>query len=233
MDRLFDPFVQLDSKLARQYSGTGLGLALVDRMVQMHGGEISVESELGQGSRFIVSFPWSEPAKTTETVEQATVDTPSESAVLSIPAVKVRSAMILLAEDEEATAKLVTDYLQVSGYLVIVAENGIEALEQTKEEKPDVILMDIQMPEMDGLEAITRLREDTEMSTIPIIALTALAMPGDRQRCLEAGAEYFFDKAAEFEQVAQVIKQLAGQRRCSEGSKGRTGHDKETTQRCR
>jgi PAS domain S-box-containing protein len=206
LERLFEPFVQLDSKLARQYSGTGLGLALVSRMVKMHDGDISVESEVGQGSRFTVSFPWSESAKTTETVEQAAEDASSQSKVWPISATKVRSAMILLAEDEESTAKLVTDYLQVSGYRVIVAENGVEALEQAREEKPDVILMDIQMPEMDGLEAITRLREDTEMSTVPIIALTALAMPGDRERCLAAGANGYFSKPVNLKQLVQAIE---------------------------
>ena len=93
----------------------------------------------------------------------------------------------------------------MSGYRVISAETGIQAIEQAKAEKPDVILMDIQMPEMDGLEAIEHLRADVELADVPIIALTALAMAGDRERCLAAGANDYLSKPIDLSRLAMCI----------------------------
>jgi signal transduction histidine kinase/CheY-like chemotaxis protein len=210
MEQLFEPFVQLDSKLSRHYSGTGLGLALVYRMVKMHGGEVSVESEgvPERGSRFTVSLPWSEPGKA-EAVEPVASDASSTSDVSTpqpIPTTEAQSALILVVEDEETTATLLTDYLLVSGYRITIAQNGVEALEQARIKKPDVIVMDIQMPEMDGLEATRRLRADAELSSIPVIALTALAMHGDRERCLAAGANDYLSKPVNLKQLVEAIE---------------------------
>jgi CheY-like chemotaxis protein/anti-sigma regulatory factor (Ser/Thr protein kinase) len=215
-DRLFQPFVQLDSKLARQYSGTGLGLALVNRMVKMHGGEVTVESEVGKGSRFTVSLPWSKnttapPAGQPDVVQESA--TPEAKKALSSKNInRDRSALVLLAEDEYTTTLLVTDFLQMSGYEVITAETGMQAIEQARAEKPDVILMDIQMPEMDGLEAIQHLRADGDLAHVPIIALTALAMAGDRERCLEAGASDYLSKPIDLSRLAMCIDKHLDQR---------------------
>ncbi|MBN1991245.1 MAG: GAF domain-containing protein [Anaerolineae bacterium] len=206
LPRLFEPFVQLDSKLSRQYSGTGLGLALVSRMAKMHGGKVKVESEVGQGSRFTVTLPWSEPLKTV-TADEAPPATDNAVIQVDLPApTKAQNPLILLAEDEAATASLLTDYLQTNGYRLITAQNGLEVLAQAKQNKPALILMDIQMPEMDGLEAIHHLRADAELSTIPVIALTALAMPGDRERCLAAGANDYFSKPVKLKQLVAAIE---------------------------
>lgn len=204
MARLFQPFVQLDSKLSRQYAGTGLGLSLVSRMTEMHGGGITVESEPGQGSRFTVSFPWTESAEIgpdySETRPEA-VDHPAVTA----PGVDMAQPLILLADDNEDNINLILDYLQTKSYEVIVARNGQEAIDRAKEEKPNLILMDIQMPRVDGLEATRRLRSDPAMSTVPIIAVTALVMPGDRERCLAAGANEYFSKPVNLRRLVQTI----------------------------
>jgi len=214
-DRLFQPFVQLDSKLARQYSGTGLGLALVNRMAKMHGGEVTVESEVGKGSRFTVSLPWSGNTSAPPTDQVSALAVVEEDEVEeALPPKRVnpeRSALVLLAEDEYTTTLLVTDFLQMSGYQVITAETGTQAIEQAKTEKPDVILMDIQMPEMDGLEAIQHLRADNELARVPIIALTALAMQGDRERCLAAGASDYLSKPIDLSRLAMCIDKYLDQ----------------------
>jgi PAS domain S-box-containing protein len=318
LGRLFQPFVQLDSRLARQYNGTGLGLALIYRMVELHGGSVSVTSQPERGSRFTVSLPWSvaaevhptdepaQPAQAPIAIRKALIieDSPTTAAQLirylneldvvavahaqgqdtidlvlseqpdviildillpdtsgwevlgqlkaeprtrSIPVLIVSvvddyaqgfglgasdylvkpftrrdvqqalrrlvaagraaaiqlaeehaqaptHAAILLAEDNEANIATIQDYLDARGYRVVVARNGAEAVARAREVWPALILMDIQMPGMDGLEATRRIRAQTNLAQIPIIALTALAMPGDRERCLEAGADEYLSK---------------------------------------
>ncbi|NTW00373.1 MAG: response regulator, partial [Oscillochloris sp.] len=118
------------------------------------------------------------------------------------------SARILLAEDNEMNILAISDYLQSKGHQMVIARNGREAIDQFSETQPDLILMDIQMPEMDGLEAIRRLRALPECATTPIIALTALAMPGDRERCLDAGASAYMMKPISLRGLTEIINQL-------------------------
>jgi len=206
-ERLFEPFTQLDSKIARQYSGTGLGLALVERMTKMQGGEVQVESTVGKGSRFTVSLPWSGTDNATGTVvESETNGTSSKIAHQLASTTKKQSGLILLAEDENTTAAILADYLQLRGYQVVTAQNGLEALTRAREKRPDVILMDMYMPEMDGLEATRHLRADRDLATVPVIALTALAMSGDRERCLAAGANDYLSKPVDLQQLVKVIE---------------------------
>jgi CheY-like chemotaxis protein len=113
--------------------------------------------------------------------------------------------LILLADDNEDNISMILEFLQVQGYRVVVAQNGSEAIELAKEEKPNVILMDIQMPVMDGLEATRRLKADANLAGIPIIALTALAMTGDRERCLAAGASEYMSKPVSPVKLVEVI----------------------------
>ena len=332
--RLFLPFAQLDSSLTRQHEGTGLGLALVRRLAEMHGGGVSVESEVGQGSTFTVALPqgalpglaasftepvfsihqalvvedsataaeqiaryvqelgiqatlhlqgegvmeqvlksrpdvifldllmpdrsgWDvlaqlkadpaaqaipviivsvvdEPASglqagaaeylvkpvSREQVRQALGRVPKpatgvqEALVLTVdvpaaaPAPLSNQATLLLADDNETNIQALGDYLQFSGYHVVIARNGREALAQARETKPDLILMDIQMPEMDGLEATRQLRAQAATAATPIIALTALAMPGDRERCLAAGANDYLSKPVSTKKLVQAIESL-------------------------
>jgi CheY-like chemotaxis protein len=116
--------------------------------------------------------------------------------------------VILLAEDNEATIELFKDYLSTHGYRVLVARNGAEAVVRARENHPMLILMDIQMPGMDGLEAIRHIRSDDDLvKHIPIIALTALAMTGDRERCLNAGANEYMSKPVSMKKLVQTIQE--------------------------
>lgn len=344
IDKLFKPFMQLDSSLSRRYAGTGLGLALVRRIVELHGGSISLESELGKGSRFTVTLPWKEPDETSirernnielelPIIHQALIVEDSDTAakqvarylaelgsaafihpdgegameaavrfepdvifldlllpnisgwevlaklkanpntkhipVLIVSVIDERSRalslgaaeyltkpisrqqlqstlsrilslqednqtegqppkalprqgntalvvmserernfpLILLAEDNESNISTMIDYLQVHGFRVSLARNGVEAIQIAKQQKPDLILMDIQMPEMDGLEATRRIHADADLRSIPIIALTALAMPGDRERCLAAGAIDYLTKPVSLKKLVKIITQ--------------------------
>lgn len=330
IDQLFQPFVQLDSSLSRRYAGTGLGLALVRRLVELHNGSVTLESEVGKGSRFTVSLPWKaakmtqlpaiEPEWNSSSLNQALIVEDSETAakqvarylaeigantmiypagegsieaaLFSMPDViildlllpnlsgweilsklkanpateqipviiisvmdersrafelgaadylvkpisrqqlqlalaqvfgetlqssertalvvmpeKERSPLILLVEDNEANIATLIDYLQIQDYQVCIARNGREAVEVAKERKPDLILMDIQMPEMDGIEATRSLQADPATEAIPIVALTALAMPGDRERCLAAGAKDYLTKPVSLKKLQEVISQ--------------------------
>ena len=339
---LFQPFSQLDSSLSRQYSGSGLGLSLVRRLAELHGGYVTVESEPGTGSRFHIHLPLNNhddaaatppdtathhPGKRVrgrtalivedsdaisaqltrylhdlslrviieetgqKVVERAAllqpdiilldilmpgisgwdvldalkadartqvipvivvsvVDEPAQSlaagaathlvkpvtkqilqasvsrVLLAHDTVPLRPAqepalspapptetdhqapLILLAEDNEVNQQSLSDYLIAKGYRVIAAMNGAEAITQAQQFKPDLILMDIQMPQMDGLEAIRCLRAMPEFAHTPIIALTALAMSGDRERCLEAGATDYLTKPVSLKALMRVIEML-------------------------
>lgn len=204
MEYLFEPFVQLDSGLSRAYAGTGLGLSLVRRLADMHGGSVILESSVGQGSRFTVALPWHPGDRLTRNggATGATLPTPPHPAN-SCPDPQ---PTILLAEDNELNIITITDYLQSQGYRVVVARNGIEAIERVRETRPNLILMDIQMPEMDGRQATRHIRADADLSTTPIIALTALTMPGDRERCLAAGADDYLSKPVSLDDLLQTIE---------------------------
>ncbi len=201
--KLFKPFIQLDSKLSRQYRGTGLGLALVRRMAELHGGHVWLESKLGKGSRFSVILPWN-PSSNANAVGGkqhptsdrfgATVDT------------SLGEMVVLLVEDDAAIMTMLSEYLKTMGYTVITAHDGEEAISKALQRRPDVVLMDIQMPGMDGLAAIGYLRKVPGFRKTPIIALTALAMPGDRERCLEAGADDYLDKPVGLKELHHKIQ---------------------------
>ncbi|GAB4229033.1 MAG: hypothetical protein Kow00121_57980 [Elainellaceae cyanobacterium] len=340
LNKLFQPFVQIDSSLSRQYAGTGLGLALVERITQLHGGTIAVTSCVGQGSCFTVCLPshphqvYSHPQESkaplfSQSGGQMRVDQdarvliiedsaaaaeqiarylhemgmktiiyprgegaiqevqhiqpalvildiqlPSlsgwdvltqlkanhhtqEIPVLIISVIDERAQavalgasgylvkpinrielrttleklsssilskavtqpeagaaldaglpLLLLAEDNEANIETISGYLESRGYRLTLAKNGHEAVAFTKAQSPDLILMDIQMPEMDGLEAIRQIRCDRRFARIPIIALTALAMSGDREKCLAAGADEYLTKPIKLKQLVAVVQQL-------------------------
>ncbi len=118
------------------------------------------------------------------------------------------SVKVLLAEDNDANIDAVGEYLRDVGFQVTVAHDGKEALTRAEDIRPDVILMDIQMPEMDGLEAIRRLRQMPALKSTPVIALTALAMPGDRNRCLKAGADEYLTKPVGLKNLVATIQRL-------------------------
>ena len=202
INKLFQPFIQIDSALNRQYQGTGLGLALVKRIVEIHGGQVGLTSEIGVGSCFTIDLPCS-PSSPSSPFSPSS---PSSSSPLSSPS--PLSSLILLAEDNEANISTISSYLTAKGYRLISAKNGYEAIALAKSEHPDLILMDIQMPGMDGLEAMQHIRRDPSLVDVPIIALTALAMTADRDRCLAAGANDYLSKPVKLKQLATTIQQL-------------------------
>ena len=200
LPRLFKPFVQLDSGLAREATGTGLGLALVAQMAQMHGGSVTVESQQGQGSRFTIRLPW-EPAMAGDTVARLK----STGKFRAIKPDEVRPT-VLLIEDTQEVVMMLVDYLEMAGFNMVTAQDGIDGLTQAKIAHPDLILMDIQMPRMDGFETTKKLRSDPEFKDTPIIALTALAMPNDRQRCLDAGMNEYLSKPVNLKVLSKTMK---------------------------
>ena len=189
LERLFKPFVQIDSRLSRQHGGTGLGLALAYGMAQLHGGTIEVGSAVGKGSHFDLILPWNPQAQKGVKVREETV---TEEA--GPPTQTLAPARVLLAEDNVDNLEMVSNYLRLLGFEVHTAQDGLEAVALARAYRPDIIIMDVQMPELDGLEATRRLRADPTLRLTPIIALTALAMPGDRERCLDAGMDDYLSK---------------------------------------
>ncbi|HXD08910.1 MAG TPA: ATP-binding protein, partial [Anaerolineales bacterium] len=207
LKRLFSPFMQVDSSLARQNEGTGLGLTIVYKLTDLHGGSVAVESELGEGSRFTVTLPWKQ-MKTTREIVKPLVTESAKAANAAQEQVPALHARILVAEDNETNQMMLNDFLEDQGFEVILANDGREALAKAAETLPHLILMDIQMPELHGLEATRRLRADPRFASTPIIALTALAMPGDRERCLAAGANEYLSKPVSLKMLQQTIKDL-------------------------
>ncbi len=200
--RLFQPFVQLDSRLSRESAGTGLGLALVAEMARLHGGSIRVESTPGLGSRFILTLPW-EPDLMLEPSERL-------KATGKFHPVTERAngerPTILLVEDTDHVVMMVTDYLELAGYHVEVARNGLDGINRARAVRPALILMDVQMPGMDGLEATRYIRQEVTLQSTPILALTALAMPSDRERCLAAGMNDYISKPVNLKQLVKTIE---------------------------
>ena len=209
MELIFQPFVQLDGSRSRQNTGTGLGLALVSRATEAQGGSISVESEVGKGSRFTISMPQHETARIEEA---ASVAEPVAPVVAPDRTLEIEQPLVLLAEDDAVCVDFVSDLLLLNGCRVIIARNGQEAIQQIKERRPDIVLMDIQMPEVNGLKAIGHIRANTDISSIPIIALTGLAMRGDRERCLQAGADDYIAKPFSAEELIGAIAAQLGQK---------------------
>ena len=209
INKLFQPFVQIDSALNRQYSGTGLGLSLVKKIVEMHGGNVGVQSEFGVGSTFIINLLINfSPSQSDAVSNEFNSELPAIT-----EEILVKTPSILLAEDNEFNIATIASYLTAKGYRITLAKNGQEAIDQAISLVPDLILMDIQMPGINGLEAITRLRLEPRLLDTPIIALTALAMPGDRERCLEVGANEYLTKPVKLSYLYRVIEEFLVDRR--------------------
>ncbi|MEM8829122.1 MAG: PAS domain S-box protein [Cyanobacteria bacterium P01_G01_bin.19] len=203
LPKLFQPFVQIDSSLNRQYEGTGLGLFLVKRIIELHQGKVKVDSEVGSGCCFAIELPYQNLAED----NLAPQPKPKPAPILSSPA-SIASPLILLAEDNNANSSIISTYLKAKGYRVQIAHNGRKAIELAQAEPPELILMDIQMPDMDGLTAIEHIRVDSSLTQTPIIALTAFAMQEDRQKCLTAGANLYLAKPVRLKKLVRSIQKL-------------------------
>jgi len=191
LSSLFQPFTQADASITRHYGGTGLGLAISQQLVQLMGGRIAVRSSPGQGSVFGFELPFGVPPA--EGLESAR---PGGRQALSMPD-GLADLQVLLVEDNEVNQQVAQELLASAGVQVTVARNGLEALDWAARSHFDAVLMDVQMPEMDGFEATRRLRTQPRLAQLPIIAMTAHALASERAQCLASGMDDFLSKPFE------------------------------------
>ncbi len=198
-EMIFEAFTQVDSSTTRNYGGTGLGLAITSQLVHLMGGKIWVESEPGRGSIFhftsCFELTGAVPRTAASRDPEAIRPLPLRAAVPSTPQA-AQGMKVLLAEDNAVNRRLTIALLQKRGHHIAAAENGQQALDALERENFDLVLMDVQMPVLDGLDAIRAIRAKEQSSGLhlPIIALTAHAMKGDRERCLASGADDYVTK---------------------------------------
>lgn len=199
--RLFEPFVQEDGGFRRKYGGTGLGLSIVKKLVELMGGEIMLESRVGRGTtvsfHIVTGFA-----------------RPEHDAMLTNPVAKQSPAIkqsILVVEDEKINAMVISAMLEKCGHKVSLATSGEEALRILQDDCFDCVFMDIQMPEMDGVETTSMIRSKLKNcnSGIPIIALTAHAMKGDKERFLAAGMDDYISKPVEVDRLNAVLSKIS------------------------
>ncbi|MBE0597023.1 MAG: response regulator [Desulfuromonadales bacterium] len=195
---IFESFRQGASPQARGRQGAGLGLAISRGLVELMGGDLWVDSEPGQGSTFSFTIPM-HPA------EPGTAAKPREHA--SSQASK-RPVRILVVEDNPAVREMITAMLNQHGWEVLTAENGREGVDKYRQDQVDLIVMDIQLPEMDGLDAARQIRQLPRGEKIPIVGLSAFATPHDRQSCREAGLNAFLAKPAKMADLFRTVEEL-------------------------
>lgn len=198
LTRIFQPFEQAGADAAES-KGTGLGLPLSKRLVELHGGHISVESVVGAGSRFTVSLPLHEVPALSKDPGMISAS-PDQDLNLN------KRTRVLVAEDSESNGVLIFDVLSEAGFEVAMATNGQEAVKLAQTFHPDVVLMDMRMPVMGGLEATQRLKASPLTRNIPVIALTAQAMSGDKDQCYEAGCDGYLTKPVDLDEMIHTVQ---------------------------
>ncbi len=196
LDSIFEGFTQASLDTTRKYGGTGLGLTISKNLIQMQGGNIWVESTVGKGSKFIFSITYEKGMLLPQTSDVKT----------DISNTNLHSIKILLAEDNEVNQYLAKTLLEEEGIEVDIANNGMEALELFEKNTYDLILMDVQMPYMGGVEATAKIRQHQAKSHIPIIALTANALVGDAEKYISAGMNDYISKPFTREDLFRKIK---------------------------
>jgi len=198
LDRVFEPFVQSSGSLARSDGGLGVGLTLVRGLVEMHGGSVEAHSPgLGQGSEFVVRLPSREP------VETAAL--PAETA----PAAMGRSLRVLVVEDNVDAAESLASLLRLWNHDVTVVNDGKSAIDAARSLRPDVVLLDIGLPGLDGYQVARRLREDVGLETTLLVAMTGYGQPEDRRRSHEAGIQHHFVKPVEPMVLRNLLSSLS------------------------
>jgi len=200
---LFRSFSQVDGSITRRFGGTGLGLSISKQLVEMMGGKLDFSSRLGQGSRFSFEIPFVPVV--------AKPDMNNSEGELLIPQME-KALDVLLVEDDRINQILAKRLLEKQGHRVFLANNGQEALDSLDKSVPDLVLMDIQMPVMDGLEATARIRSDGRYPDLPIVALTAYAIKGDRERFLSKGMNDYISKPINMNRFYEVISRFAAPR---------------------
>jgi signal transduction histidine kinase/CheY-like chemotaxis protein len=220
--QLFRPFQQVDSSLSRRHEGTGLGLALTKRLAELHGGTISLDSEENKGSTFKVWLPLTEMRYSLQQQTQFHSAAESGGDITQDLAELSKSDSqpnyhILVVEDQPINQTLISEVLELEGYQVELISEGFTLQDRIQNQMlsadslPDLILMDIQLPEVDGLELMRQLKKHPQWQKIPTIAVTAMAMPGDRDRCIAAGASDYVSKPIDVDQLSKKVKSILHQ----------------------
>lgn len=196
LNEIFEPFAQIDSFMTRRHEGTGLGLAISRRIIDMMGGEIYAESDGKSGSSFTFTIRL-----------KKTVSAPNQEIYMHKPPI-AREANILLAEDNHINQLVLTKTLEKMGHKVTTVSNGIDAVQATRKEMFDLILMDLHMPIMNGFDAMKMIKEELMECSPPIIAVTANALKGDREKCLTEGMDEYISKPVKREVVQKLLNQF-------------------------
>lgn len=206
LQRIFDAFTQADSSITREYGGTGLGLTITARLVELMEGRIWVQSHEGKGSTFHVSLPFQK----TDAYTVKSNSTSNEFDLSPSAGQPCRSLKILVADDNQANRALAKKILDKRGHRVAVVSNGSEALDYYRAHELDAAILDIQMPELDGfsITAAIRREESAQQTHLPLIAMTAHAMPGDRERCLHAGMDAYLSKPINARELYTLVESL-------------------------
>lgn len=206
MRKLFKSFSQIDGSLTRRYGGTGLGLVISKRLIEMMGGDLRVESEKGKGSVFSFTLTFDVKERS------GTVKQKMESGDFKITK---SSARILLVEDDEVNRRVISKMLEKMGYQSDVVENGRDALKLLAKKHYDLCLMDIRMPGLDGVQtaAIIRRNEQKTCGYLPIVAMTAYALRGDRERFMAMGMDEYIAKPFRIKELSELLERLLGERR--------------------
>ncbi len=209
LEKLFERFTQADSSITRRYGGTGLGLAISRSLVELMGGEIGASSEIGQGSTFWFVLPLPAGSRAVaKTVATTDAHEAGRAAASAGSAPLAGRGRLLLVEDNLVNQRVALHMLAKMGYQVELAQNGVEAVEKLASARYDLVLMDCQMPEMDGFEATRIIRDPASRvldHAVPVIAMTANAFAEDRERCLAAGMDEFLAKPVDRQTLAAML----------------------------
>lgn len=204
LQEIFEPFRQLESGEARKQGGTGLGLAISQRLMHMLGGKIEVRSTLGKGSTFTIHLPLRPPASLSVRAVQPSVREQSTQTTTAKKS-KKRNPRILVIDDDNNARLAMRFILEDEGYEVLFAEGGEEALPLAQREQPDLMLMDIMMPKLDGYQVARAIKSQKQLKHVPLIALTARAMKGDREKAFAAGCDDYLTKPFETQEILAMI----------------------------
>jgi CheY-like chemotaxis protein len=199
IDILFQPFTQADASITRKFGGTGLGLAISKRIIELMGGDISVESQAGCGSTFsfFVKLPLD---------EQHHEEHDEMSLAVAFETLDIGARRVLIAEDNAINQFVLQEMLAPSGVQIVIVDNGQEALDAVKAEPFDLVLMDMQMPVMDGLEATVKIRELRTAQSLPIIAVTANAMEEDKDKGFACGMNDYLTKPVDPAELLRALR---------------------------